>query len=252
MQMCFDFSSHGEQSHQRQPQEIRSDCYLWRAAALGDQGCHWLRDLNKLTEQASFRFMRLPSNKRMSVEMSNCGEMGWYADASGYRYLACDPTTGYKWPAMPTSWSHWAKNLAHQVGFSQFTPNSCLLNRYAAGSKMGLHQDMDGEVASAPIVSVSLGLHATFLLGGQSRNAAVQRLVLEHGDVLLWGGEARWMFHGVLPISKGFHPIYGPYRYNLTFRQVAIKEVNAHDDQAPAAMLKNRCFTAAIPTTSRS
>ena len=77
---------------------------------------------------------------------------------------------------------------------------------------------MDERDRSAPIVSVSLGLPATFLWGGLSRGERPSRHPLLHGDVVVWGGPSRWVFHGVAATKGGEHPATGAIRYNLTFR----------------------------------
>src|SRR4051794_23786716 len=48
-----------------------------------------------------FRHMVTPGGWTMSVAMTNCGEVGWITDRTGYRYDAIDPATGRPWPAMP-------------------------------------------------------------------------------------------------------------------------------------------------------
>ena len=99
-----------------------------------------------------------------------------------------------------------------------------LINRYAPGAKLSLHQDKDEPDLRAPIVSVSLGLPAIFQFGGLKRNDPLKRLLLEHGDVVVWGGESRLFYHGIQPLKAGFHPLTIDCRYNLTFRQAGKKE----------------------------
>ena len=84
---------------------------------------------------------------------------------------------------------------------------------------MSLHQDRDEHDLRAPIVSVSLGLPATFLFGGSKRSDKPNRFRLEHGDVVVWGGPARLAFHGVAPLADGEHALLGRQRINLTFRK---------------------------------
>lgn len=92
------------------------------------------------------------------------------------------------------------------------------------GAKLSLHQDKDEPDLRAPIVSVSLGLPAIFQFGGLKRNDPLKRLLLEHGDVVVWGGESRLFYHGIQPLKAGFHPLTTDCRYNLTFRQAGKKE----------------------------
>jgi alkylated DNA repair protein (DNA oxidative demethylase) len=171
-----------------------------------------------VARQAPFRQMTTPGGYRMSVAMTNCGSAGWTTDSSGYRYGATDPDSGQPWPAMPAEFASLAVEAAARAGFA-FTPDACLINRYEPGSRLSLHQDRDERDFSAPIVSVSLGLPAVFLLGGERRTDKTRRLTLLHGDVLVWGGPARLRYHGVLPLKEGEHSLLGRCRINLTFRK---------------------------------
>ena len=181
----------------------------------------WLTTFNEITALAGLRQMVTPGGHAMSVAMSNCGLLGWVCDARGYRYVPQDPESGKPWPAMPGKWRDLAAQAAAQAGYANFKPDACLINVYAPGAKMGLHQDRDEQDFSQPIVSVSLGLPAVFLFGGDKRNQKPQRLRLAHGDVVVWGGPARLAFHGVAPLADGLHSVWGRRRINLTFRCAA-------------------------------
>jgi len=161
--------------------------------------------------------MTTPGGYGMSVATTSCGSVGWITDKSGYRYDAIDPISGSHWPKIPASFLQLAKDAATQAGFSDFIPDSCLINRYEPGTKLSLHQDKDERDFSAPIVSVSLGLPAIFQLGGLKRTDKPQRIPLFHGDIVVWGGIARLVYHGVMPLKEGIHPMVGRYRFNLTF-----------------------------------
>ena len=174
-----------------------------------------LARVEAIAAAAPFRHMITPGGFRMSVAMTNCGALGWVSDRSGYRYSPVDPETGLPWPPMPESFLRLASEAAASANFPAFVPEACLINRYAPGAKMSLHQDRDERDLSQPIVSVSLGLPAVFLFGGPSRKDPVQRIALEHGDVVVWGGPARLFYHGVMPLKEGARP----YRFNLTFRR---------------------------------
>ncbi|QNI36332.1 DNA oxidative demethylase AlkB [Edaphobacter albus] len=181
--------------------------------------------LDSITNVASaspFRQMVVPSGHTMSVGMTNCGDLGWTTDRTGYRYTAHDPVTGKPWPPMPSALLDLAQRAANAAGFPTFTSNACLINQYAIGARLSLHQDKNEQDYTHPIVSVSLGLPATFLLGTLHRSDTPRRIRIEHGDVLVWGGPARLIYHGVAPITAGEHPLTGPFRINLTFRRVAI------------------------------
>ncbi len=172
-----------------------------------------------VTARAPFRHLITPGGYRMSVAMTNCGRLGWVSDRSGYRYDPIDPETRLPWPPMPEVFATLAAKAAATVGFAGFAPEACLINRYEPGAKLSLHQDKDERNYDAPIVSVSLGLPATFLFGGLARGDKQQRIKLIHGDVVVWGGPARLAYHGVLPLADGDHPLLGRQRINLTFRK---------------------------------
>jgi alkylated DNA repair protein (DNA oxidative demethylase) len=178
-----------------------------------------LTGIARVTEAAPFRHMTTPGGFEMSVAMTNCGELGWTSDRRGYRYSPLDPMLNRPWPAMPTAFMDLAVSAAETAGYPHFRPDACLINRYTPGTRLSLHQDKDERDFSQPIVSVSLGLPATFLFGGLKRNDKAMRLPLEHGDVVVWGGEDRLRFHGVLPLRAGQHPQLGNVRINLTFRK---------------------------------
>ena len=174
----------------------------------------------RIAKTAAFRHMVTPGGYTMSVAMTNCGRLGWVSDRSGYRYTSVDPDTGAPWPALPAAFFELARRAAAEAGFANYDPDACLINRYIPGAKLSLHQDRDEKDAWAPIVSVSLGLPAIFLWGGKRRPDPVRRLHLESGDIAVWGGPARFVYHGVAPLKDGEHPLTGAARINLTLRKV--------------------------------
>ena len=171
--------------------------------------------VTEVSARAPFRHMTTPGGRAMSAAMTNCGELGWVTDAKGYRYTAEDPQSGAPWPAMLAIIRDLAVAAAAEAGFA-FAPDACLINRYLAGARMGLHSDADEPDDGAPIVSVSLGLPATFLFGGATRTAPTDKIALQHGDVVVWGGALRRAYHGIAPLKAGDHPILGAQRLNLT------------------------------------
>ncbi len=175
--------------------------------------------IEHVLQQAPLRNMITPGGSTMSAQMSNCGLLGWVSDRRSYRYSKLDPQTGNSWPDMPEIFSELATDAATMAGFAGFNADACLINRYAPGARMGLHQDRDEQDFLAPIVSVSLGLPAVFLLGGDTRSEKPLTVPLAHGDVVVWGGPARQRFHGVRPIKQGEHALTGTCRLNLTLRK---------------------------------
>jgi DNA oxidative demethylase len=175
--------------------------------------------LNAVAAAAPFRHMVTPGGYTMSVAMTNCGAAGWITDRTGYRYDRIDPETGRLWPPMPACFLDLAVAAATDAGYPQFRPDACLINRYTPGARLSLHQDKNERDFANPIVSVSLGLPATFQFGGLKRTDPVRKFTLRHGDVAVWGGPSRLYYHGVLELKDGCHETIGRMRINLTFRR---------------------------------
>lgn len=178
-----------------------------------------LEALQHVIAAAPLRQMVTPGGLRMSVAMTNCGALGWLSDREGYRYGDLDPLTGRPWPPMPAVLARLATDAAARAGFGGFVPDACLVNRYEPGTRLSLHQDKNERDYRQPIVSISLGIPAIFLFGGQQRGDKALRVPLLHGDVAVWGGPARLRYHGVLPLKPAQHPLLGAQRINLTLRK---------------------------------
>jgi alkylated DNA repair protein (DNA oxidative demethylase) len=204
-------------SHSRN-ERLAPGAWLLRGFAL-DEAPALLAAVDAIEAAAPFRHLTTPGGFRMSVAMTNCGSLGWVSDLHGYRYETVDPLSGRPWPPMPPAFLHIAEASAGAGGFSGFRPDACLVNRYEPGARLTLHQDKDERDFTAPIVSVSLGLPAVFLFGGNARKDKHRRIALQHGDVVVWGGPARLNHHGVLALKDGQHEILGARRLNLTFRR---------------------------------
>jgi len=199
-------------------EQLADGAWLLRGFALGDAPI--LRaEVERIATMAPFRHLTTPGGFRMSVAMTNCGQLGWITDRKGYRYTEIDPETGLRWPLMPAAFNRLARDAAAVAGFANFAPDACLINRYVPGNRLTLHQDKNERDFNAPIVSVSLGLPAVFLFGGHERKEEAARIPLMHGDVTVWGGEDRLRYHGVMPLGKRMHTLVGYQRINLTFRK---------------------------------
>ncbi|MEY4729930.1 MAG: Alpha-ketoglutarate-dependent dioxygenase [Pseudomonadota bacterium] len=195
------------------PVELAPDFWLLSGFALGRP----LREgIGSVIATAPFRHLIVPSGKKMAVAMSNCGPLGWTSSSRGYQYLPQDPDSQLPWPAMPDAFIQLAREAAATVGWKNYSPEACLINRYAPGAGLGLHQDRDELDLTQPIVSVSIGASCKFILGGLQRNDPVRSVALHDGDVVVWGGRSRLVFHGVRPLPATTKEL----RYNLTFRKV--------------------------------
>jgi alkylated DNA repair protein (DNA oxidative demethylase) len=169
--------------------------------------------------QAPWFVPRMPrSGRAFSVKMTNCGILGWVSDRSGgYRYQAAHPVTGVAWPAIPLL----ALNAWRALACYPRPPEACLVNFYDCHARMGLHQDRDEAELAAPVVSISLGDNCCFRYGGSRRGDPAKKLELRSGDILVMGGAARLMFHGVDKIFAGSSSLLpGGGRINLTLRRV--------------------------------
>ncbi len=178
-----------------------------------------LAAIEGVAQVSPWRHMCTARGWRMSVAMTNCGEAGWVSDLSGYRYDAIDPQPHHPWPALPALFADLALRAADAAGFAHFAPDACFINRYTPGARLSLHQDRNEQDFDEPIVSVSIGVPATFLWGGSTRTARPRKVLLEHGDVVVWGGAARMNFHGIDPVRADAHALTGNVRFNLTFRR---------------------------------
>jgi len=198
-------------------ESIADGATLLRGWAL-HAGAPLLSALDSVIRAAPLRHMVTPRGFRMSVGMTNCGGLGWVTDRRGYRYTPIDPRSDRPWPELPHIFLKLASEAAAAAGFADFAPDACLINRYAPGARLSLHQDRNERDFAQPIVSVSLGLPAVFLFGGLQRSDRALRVPLAHGDVVVWGGPARLRYHGVAALEEGSHDVLGDCRINLTLR----------------------------------
>lgn len=157
---------------------------------------------------------QMASGRKMSVQMTSAGDVGWFSDVNGYRYIEEHPT-GTAWPDIPQS----LLDLWDVVSGCRRRPDSCLVNFYGEHARMGMHQDNDEADLTCPVVSVSLGDDALFRVGGTARGGKTESIWLNSGDVVAFGGDARLAWHGVDRIrfrSSGLLPKGG--RINITLR----------------------------------
>ncbi|WP_296417701.1 alpha-ketoglutarate-dependent dioxygenase AlkB family protein [Pseudooctadecabacter sp.] len=155
-----------------------------------------------------------PSGRRMSVQMTSAGDVGWIADRSGYRYADRHPQ-GTLWPDIPPT----VRAVWDAVSGSPRAPDSCLINLYRDTAKMGLHQDRDEADTSHPVVSVSLGDDGLFRIGNTTRGGPTEAVWLKSGDVVVMGGDARLVYHGIDKTRPGSSTVLsGGGRLNLTLR----------------------------------
>jgi alkylated DNA repair protein (DNA oxidative demethylase) len=193
--------------------------FYWPEFLVHAEQAALLKDVLARVVEAPFYRPAMPgSGKLMSVEMTNFGPLGWVTDQhKGYRYEPAHPVTGAPWSEIPaTLLALWSDATAYPA-----PPEACLVNLYRADTRMGLHRDEDEEPKDAPVLSVSLGDTALFRFGGLDRRHPTRTLKLASGDVLMFGGPARLMYHGIDRIQTGSSGLVpGGGRINLTLRRV--------------------------------
>ena len=165
---------------------------VWKGFLSPDQQRNMVDDLRKIAGSAPFRRYETPGGRKMSVRMSAAGQMGWMADRTGYQYAPSQPD-GAGWPDIPESVLEVWRALADV----ERDPDSCLINFYGEGAKMGMHQDKDEGDLSWPVLSISLGDDALFRVGGTARGGPTESIWLQSGDVALLSGDARLAYHGI-------------------------------------------------------
>jgi len=172
-----------------------------------------------LKKSAPFRKLTTKSGKSFSAKITNCGDYGWWSDLKGYRYTKTDPDTNLPWPPMPKYLLNTIKNFVKTSNYKYFSPNSCLINFYESNDKMGIHQDKDEVNLKHPIITISIGASADFIIGGFSRSEKKMVLNLKSGSILILGGKSRMRFHGIKKIHNHTSPIFSlKGRISLTFR----------------------------------
>jgi DNA oxidative demethylase len=199
--------------------ELAPGAALWAARFDVKAQTRLLAEVTARVQQAPFYRPAMPrTGQPFSVEMTNFGPLGWVSDRhGGYRYQSTHPVTGAPWPDMPAILLElWAELTAYQG-----PPEACLVNLYRSGARMGLHQDQDEDAPDAPVVSVSLGDAALFRFGGNERRGSTKTVKLASGDVVVFGGPARFMFHGIDRVLSGSSTLLSDGgRINLTLRRV--------------------------------
>ncbi|TKY61140.1 Alpha-ketoglutarate-dependent dioxygenase AlkB-like [Spatholobus suberectus] len=173
---------------------------------------------------------------KMHLKMMCLGK-NWDPDTSQYGEQR--PFDGAKPPEIPAEFHNLVHNALRDSNaliphnnhpLPSISPDICIVNFYSQTGRLGLHQDKDESAESLrlglPVVSFSIGDSADFLYGDHRDVDKAQKLLLQSGDVLIFGGPSRNVFHGVTAI----HPMTAPNlllqhtnlrpgRLNLTFRR---------------------------------
>ena len=174
-------------------------------------------DVRAIARAAPFVVPVTRRGQPLSVRMTSAGLLGWVTDRQGYRYEARH-SSGVPWPPIPGS----VRAVWDAVVPGARPPESCLVNWYGPDARMGMHQDRDEGDFNQPVVSISLGDDALFRIGNVERGGKTESLWLRSGDVLVLGGAARLLHHGVDRVAPGTSTLLdAPGRINLTLRVVS-------------------------------
>ncbi len=197
-------------------EEVYPDVYLLAHFAETRQ---LIQAVEKVTTVSPFRKMMTPNGHQTNIPFSNCGQLGWTSDINGYRYSKTDPLTNTRWPSLPAVFSTVANKAAYLAGFKGFKPDACLINQYKIGSRLNAHQDKNERDFRWPIVSISAGLPAVFQIFGEHRDGKATNIRLYDGDVMVWGGRSRLIYHGVRTITPDHQFPQSNQRINITLRK---------------------------------
>ncbi len=198
--------------------EIKPGLFYYPEALSRPEQENLMQDIRAVIKQAPLYTPVMPvSGKEMSVQSTNCGALGWYSDqANGYRYQSRHPFTHKAWPPLSARFKVLWQSYAHH----QHLADCALLNYYTENAKMGLHSDQDEQDFTAPVVSISLGDQANFIIGGLNRRDKTMSLKLSSGDIIVMSGKMRKVYHGIAklyPFSSTLIPESG--RFNITLRK---------------------------------
>jgi DNA oxidative demethylase len=175
---------------------------------------------------AGLRHPRMPTGHVMSVQ-SVC--LGWHWSPYAYSRTA-DDTDGAPVKPLPTDLADLgraavAAAYGDEARAAAYAPDAAIVNLYGPDARLGIHQDGE-EPSEAPVVTISLGDTATFRMAGiDRRTGPFTDVELRSGDLLVFGGVNRRIFHGVPKVAPGTAPEglgLPPGRLSITLRQTGL------------------------------
>ncbi len=174
---------------------------------------------------AGLRHPRVPAGHLMSVQ-SVC--LGWHWQPYAYSRTA-DDTDGAPVKPLPADVVDLARQAVTDTfgttDGARYAPDAAIVNLYAPGARLGLHQDGE-EPSDAPVVTISLGDTCVFRLAGVDRRTRpFTDVALRSGDLLVFGGRNRRIYHGVPKVLDGTGPPdlgLPPGRLSLTVRETGL------------------------------
>jgi len=157
---------------------------------------------------AGLRHPRVPTGHLMSVQ-SVC--LGWHWQPYAYSRTA-DDTDGAPVKPLPDTLKELARRAVvdaygdRSPDASAFSPDAAIVNLYAGDARLGLHRDGE-EPSEAPVVTIAIGDVCTFRLAGVDRRTGpFVDVTMRSGDLLVFGGVNRRIYHGVPKVFAGTAP----------------------------------------------
>lgn len=138
-------------------------------------------------------------------------------------------------PPFPQDLASLASTIASLISPILYVAEAGIVNQYQEGDTLCGHIDRSEPNMSSPLVSISLGSHCIFVIGGEDRECIPSGILLKSGDVIILTGKARKYYHGVAKIIKksnndeDYHldedskialDLLGNGRININIRQV--------------------------------
>lgn len=97
----------------------------------------------------------------------------------------------------PTELNNLAQKIASFIGHPDFKPEAGIINYYHLNSTLSAHQDYSEKNMNAPLLSISLGCSAIFLIGKETKSEKPTAMLLRCGDVVIMSSKSRLAFHAV-------------------------------------------------------
>jgi alkylated DNA repair protein alkB homolog 1 len=107
---------------------------------------------------------------------------------------------------MPIDLNELASYFAKCLGFDGYRAQAVIVNYYPIATTLAGHVDNSEADLDAPLISVSFGQKAIFLIGGREKEEKPDAIFLNSGDVLVMGGDSRLSYHAVPRVIGGSEP----------------------------------------------
>nr|XP_040577195.1 nucleic acid dioxygenase ALKBH1-like [Lepeophtheirus salmonis] len=172
----------------------------WALACLRDYTKNPPHKTN-LQETCNFPWSQRLQNPLLYASKLRWSTLGFHHnwDTKEYNLSQCEGE-------MPSQLSKISSYLVKTIlKVNHFTPQAAIVNFYPLNATLSPHTDHSEPNTEAPLLSISLGQSAIFLMGGQSKAIKPQAILLRHGDVVIMNQESRLSYHAVPKIIQDEH-----------------------------------------------